>query len=284
MGTTLSRPARLSDRVALSIQIRVFGKDGEGREFSAEGRTLEVSRHGALILTNRNLTPQEEILIRRELTGKKASAQIVGQVRQEPEGLAYGMRFLDPSINLWDIDFRPLSESERAVGRTLLECAKCRLREVVYLEEFEAEVYYANRSIYHPCKRCLESTVWNETAHESAEREQVISPPQDAPPPEPAPAPRTRNERQHTRINCRFQACIRYLPHNEEDTLEVNDISRGGICFTTHKHLAPGTQFEIAIPYSAGNANVFVPAEIVRLKTIPNQNRYEYGAAYVRHG
>jgi hypothetical protein len=282
MGTTLSHPARLTDRIALSIQIRVFGAEGEGRAFSEEGRTLEVSRHGAMIIANRNLTPLEEISIRRELTGKKAPAQIVGQVRKEPEGFVYGVRFLDSSINLWDIDFLPLSESERAVGRTLLECAKCRLREVVYLEEFEAEVYYANRSIYHPCKRCLESTVWNEAAHEPTEREPVNSPPPPAPPPEPAPAPRTTNERRHMRINCKFQACIRYKPPHEEDVLEVDDISRGGICFTTHKHLAPGTKFEIAMPYSPGNANIFVPAEIVRLKTIPDQNLYEYGAAYVK--
>lgn len=281
MGTTPARAGRLTDRVALSIQIRIFGTDGEGRTFIEDGRTVEVSRHGATILANRSLPPREEILVRRMLTGEETPAQIVGQLRREAEGLVYGVKFLDPNINLWAIDFPPLSEADKAVGRTLLECAKCRLREVVYLEEFEAEVYRANRSLYRPCKRCLESTVWNETGYEPPKEEEVISLPHPTPLPDPAPAPVTRNVRRHMRIRCRLRAGIRYQPHDKEDVLELNDISRGGVCFTTDKHLVPGTRFEIATPYSPGKANIFIPAAVVRLKPIPDQNLYEYGAAYV---
>jgi len=281
MGATPSRPPRKTDRVALGIQIRIFGADVEGRAFSEEARTLEVSRTGAMILANRNLTPLEEILIRRERTGKEAPAQIVGQVRKEPDGFVYGVRLLDPSINLWDINFVPLSESDRGVGRTLLECAKCQLREVVYLEEFEAEVYHANHYLYHNCKRCRESTIWKQTAHEPTEREQEIPPPPPAPSPEPLPAPRPRIERRHNRINCKLKACIRFKQYDDE-VLEVEDVSRGGVCFTTRKYLSPGTKIEIAMPYSPGMANIFVSAEIVRLTPIPDKNLYECGAAYLK--
>jgi hypothetical protein len=273
---------RSTDRVGLVIQIRIFGADVEGRAYSEEAQTLEVSHNGAMILTNRNLTPQDEIVIRRELTGKESPAQIVGQVRSDPAGFVYGIKLLDPGINLWDINFVPLPESERAVGRALLECAKCRLREVVYLEEFETEVYHAHRYIYHACKRCRESTIWNEAAHEPVGREPVMPPPPPAPPPEPTVAPRARNERQHNRINCNLRACIRYQRHFDEEVLEVNDLSRGGVCFTTRKYLAPGTKFEIAVPYSPGMANIFVPAEIVRLKAIPDKNLYECGGHYLK--
>jgi hypothetical protein len=282
MGTTPSHPARSTDRVALVIQIRIFGADVEGRAFSEEARTLEVSRQGAMILANRNLTPQEEILIRRERTGKEAPAQIVGQVRKEADGFVYGVRLLDPSVNLWEINFVPLSETERGVGRTLLECAKCQLRKVVDLEEFEAEVYYANRYIYHTCNRCRESTIWKETAHEPTEREPVGPPPPPAPTPEPAPAPRSEIVRQHNRINCKLKACIRFK-HDDEEVLEVDDVSRGGCGFTTYKYLPPGTTIEVALPYSPGMANIFVPAEIVRRRHIPEQYMYQYGAAYIKH-
>jgi len=283
MGATPSRPARMTDRVALAIQIRIFGSDLEGRAFSEEARTLEVSRHGAMILVNRNLTPLEEILIRRERTGKEAPAQIVGQVRKEPDGFVYGVRFLDPSINLWEINFVPLSESDRAVCRTLLECAKCQLREVIYLEEFEVEVYHANQYIYHACKRCRESTIWKETAYEPSEREPDRPlPPPPPPPSEPTPAPRSENERQHTRINCNLKACIRYKQY-EDEVLEIHDVSRGGFGFRTQKYLPPGTKIEAAIPYSPGMANIFVPAEIVRQRHIEAEYIYEYGAAYLKH-
>lgn len=283
METTGARTARWTDRVALAIQIQIFGSDVGGLAFTEDARTLEVSRNGALIIVNRHLTPQEEIMIRRKQSGKEAPAQIVGQVRQGPDGFVYGVRLLDTSVNLWDINFIPLSESERAVGRTLLECAKCRLREVIYLEEFETEVYHANRFIYHTCERCRESTIWNEAAHEPTEREQGLAlPPPPPPPPEPTPAPRTKNERRHNRIHCSLQACIRYKKFFEDEVLEANNVSRGGISFLTRKYLAPGTKIEIAMPYSPGMANIFVPAEIVRLKLLPDRNLYECGAAYLK--
>jgi hypothetical protein len=281
MGTPASHSTRSTDRVSVVIQIQIFGADVEGRAYSEDARTLEVSRDGALILVNRNLTSQEEIVIRRVLTGKESPAQIVGQVRKEPAGSVYGVRLLDPGINLWDINFIPLTESERSVGRMLLECAKCQCREVVYLEEFETEVYHANRYIYHPCKHCRESTIWNETAHEASEREAKTPSPTAAP--RPAPAPRTKNERRHNRIRCKLAACIRFKQHYDDEVLEVNDLSRGGIRFMTSKYLAPGTRIEIAAPYSPGMANIFVPAEIVHLKAIPNKKLYEYGATYLKH-
>jgi hypothetical protein len=156
------------------------------------------------------------------------------------------------------------------------------MREVVYLEEFEAEVYNAHRYVYHTCKRCRESTIWNEAAHEPTGRESVATAP--GPPSEPAgtPAPRTRNDRRYNRVSCNLRACIRYPNHDEEEALEVKDVSRGGVCFTTHRYLAPGTKFAIAIPYSPGMANIFVPAEIVRANAIPDTNLYECGATYLK--
>jgi hypothetical protein len=277
------RRTRSTDRVSIVIQVQIFGSDLEGLAYTQEAHTLEVSRGGALIQVMRHLTPEEEVVIRRERAGKEAHARIVGQVREGPEGIVYGVKLLDTNINLWDINFLPLSESGRAVGRTLLECAKCRLREVIYLEEFETEVYNANGFIYHSCKRCRQSTIWKEAAHEAAERDAgLAAPPPPPPPPEPEPGPRLQNERRHNRVRCNLQACIRYKQFFEEEVLEVSDVSRGGICFLTRKYLAPGTRIEIALPYSPGMANIFVPAEIVRLRPLPNKNLYECGAAYLK--
>ena len=282
MGKNWSHPPRSTDRVSIVIQIRLFASDVEGRAFSEKAQTVKVSRNGAMILSRRNLTPQEEVLIRVEHTGMESPALIVGQIRKQPDGFVYGVKLLEPSINLWNITFVPLSESERAVGRILLECSKCRLREVIYLEEFETEVYHANRCIYHTCRRCRESTIWNEAAHEPTESKREISLPPPPPPAKPSPVPRIKNERRHNRIGCKLLACIRHMQHFDDEVLEINDVSRGGVSFTTRKYLAPGTKIEIAVPYSPGMANIFVPAEVVRLKAIPNKNLYECGAEYIK--
>jgi hypothetical protein len=281
METTRSHPPCSTLRVSLVIPIQIFGSDVSGRVYCEEAQTVKVSRNGALILTNRKLTPQEELLIRIKSTGAESPAQIIGQVRQQPDGLVYGVKLLDANVNLWRDTFAPLNESKGAGGDMLLECSKCLVREVIYLEEFETEVYQANRYIYHTCRRCRESTVWNETAHERTERVRETFLLRPAPPPEPRPEPRNRNGRRHDRIRCKLRACIRYQQHYEDEVLEIKDVSRGGACFTTRKYLAPGTKIEIAVPYSLGMANIFVPAEIVRLNAIPDKNLYECGAAYI---
>jgi len=274
---------RLFDRVTIAIPIRIFGSDLKGRAYSEEGRTLEVSRNGALIAIPRELIPQEEVVLRVEATGKEAAAQIVGQVRRERDELIYGVKLVDPSANLWDINFPPLSESGRAVMRTLLECAKCHRRDVVHLEEFETEVFLAHRYIYHDCPRCRESTIWNETAYGAADAPVAAS--RGTPSlafPAPSPKARTVNERRHVRTKCQLRACIRFRQNYPEEVLQLKNISRGGVCFATAKNLSPGTRFDIAVPYSPEMANIFVPAEVVRVRPLPNENRYEIGAAYVR--
>jgi hypothetical protein len=277
---------RSTDRVTLNLQVRISGTAVDGHVFSEKARTLLLSRNGAMILTGRNLTSQEEILIRREGVGKESPAQVLGLVKKQADGFVYGVKLLNPSINLWEINFVPITEEERAVGRTLLQCAKCGIREVIYLEEFETEVFHANRYIYHTCNRCGESTIWNETKHDPEEWMREIAPsatpPPPPPPPQPAAAPRTKNERRHNRLGCKLRACIRFESHFDDEVLEVEDVSRGGIRFITRKYLAPGTKVEIAVPYSPGMANIFVPAEVVRLKAIPDKNLYECGVSYIK--
>ena len=282
MGTNTSDPPQWSYRVSIVIQIQIFGADIEGRTYCEEARTLEVSRTGALILAKRQLIPEAEIMIRRERTGKESPARIVGPLRQEPDGFVYAVRLLDPIINIWDINFVPWNEAVGAVKRIPLECAKCRLQEEIYLEEFESEVYHANRFIYHPCARCRESTIWKETKFEATNRElaTAILPP--GPPLEPGPTPQFKNTRRHKRIRCNFQACIRGQKNHEEEVFEVKDVSRGGICFMTRKYLAPGTKIDVAVPYSRGMVNIFVPAEVVRIRTISENTPYECGAAYLK--
>ena len=287
MGKPVGYTTRASDRVAIAILVRIFGSDVDGRAYVEEARTQVVSRNGALIVVDRKLIPQEEVVLHVKATGKESPAQIVGQVRRELEGFVYGIRVLEPRVNLWDIKFPPLSESSRALLRTLLECAKCHLREVVYFEEFEAEVFQAHRFIHHDCQRCRESTIWKKVDYETPP-ESIDAPPKSVGSPSPsAAAVQTdslppSNRRRHPRIKCQFRACIRYKQHYDEEILEVENISRGGVCFATSKCLVPGTKFDIAIPYSPGTANIFVPAQVVRQRPIPGKNLYEIGAAYLR--
>jgi c-di-GMP-binding flagellar brake protein YcgR len=286
MEAVLNTTQRRTDRVSIELQILVFGSDVVGQSFQAEARTVEVSAHGALIVVKQKLTPQDEIIIQRSTTRKEAVARVLGQIRQEPDGGAYGVNFIDPEINLWDIQFVPLSESQSALGRTLLECAKCQLREVVCLEEYEFDVFAANEFIFHSCKRCRETTIWRQTLHEPVERDPVrprtsLASPTSPSPPPPLP-PRTQNDRKYVRVKSKLKACIQF-PGYTEEVLEIVDFSRGGIRFASRKDLPKGMKIKVAIPYAPGAGNIFVAAEIVRTGAISSEGLHDYGAAYIKN-
>jgi hypothetical protein len=154
---------RRSDRITLELPIQVSGTDGMAKAFVENARTLVVSRHGAKILLNRRLVPEQELTMRCITTEKEADVRIVGQLGKSSEGYYYGIEILDPELDVWGIDFPALAESEKAVARVLLECAGCHSRELTYLDELEAEVFDVNKCISRPCKRCSNVTLWKES-------------------------------------------------------------------------------------------------------------------------
>lgn len=280
------QPRRRSDRVSYETAIRVFGTDVGGKSFIAEGRTLVLSRHGAAIVLKRKLSPQQVITIRRSEIPREADCRVVGQLGRKPEGYVYGVAFLEATANLWDIDFPPPGESEDAVGRVLLECGHCRSRELVLLDEFEVEVFEASRSISHACKRCADMTHWKEPALEAPREAQPsqVEPPAEAKPlpPPPAPSPRTKDERKHGRAKTKVSALIR-RPGLGDEVVATENISRGGLCFRSRKGYYVGSHIEVALPYSSGPANIFVPARIARTRELPGQYLLaEYGVEFIK--
>jgi len=130
---------RRSDRVTVEMPIEVSGADAIGKTFCDNSRTLIVSRHGAKILLTRKLAPDQEIIIRSLETGIEGACRVVGHITEEADGYTYGVSLLDEEVNPWGIEFPPPSEAEKALGRVVLECARCHARELAYLEGYELD-------------------------------------------------------------------------------------------------------------------------------------------------
>ena len=146
-----------------------------------------------------------------------------------------------------------------AVGRLLLQCQGCQARELVYLDELEAEVFSANQCLSRPCPVCATSTIWSEA---------VV----------PVPGRRTRNDRRHVRVKVKFSGCIRHRELGEE-VVACGDVSRGGFSFTSTTEYAEGSAVEAAVPYSPNQPNIFSPTRIVRRQPL-DEGGFKYGAAY----
>jgi hypothetical protein len=78
-----------------------------------------------------------------------------------------------------------------------------------------------------------------------------------------------------------MKACIRHQGF-EEEIVVVNDVSRGGLSFVSSNEYIEGSRIEIAVPYSAGKANIFVPAVINRAQEPSSNGLMKYGVHYIR--
>lgn len=290
---------RRSDRVSISIPVEIFGADFSGEHFVEQSRTVLVSRHGATVVMSRKLGPDLELILRRPGTKKEALVRVVGQIGGQHDGYIYGLALMDQNVNLWNIYFPTLTEGQSAVGRALLECGRCRNREIVYMDEVEAEVYEANLCLQRSCSQCGHSSIWKPVPAELVEDVQIPASTEpgadgqegaadsdsgdgaavEAPPAEPIPPVVSR--RKNLRIKSNMPACIRQ-PGFDEEVVTCEDVSRGGLCFKSPKRYFLGSRIEVAIPYAAGAANIFVPARIVYTQELTKESLYKYGVSYLK--
>ncbi len=270
---------RRSDRVSLSIPIRIKATDAKGEIFHERTQTQAISRHGAKILLGRSLPSQQEISILNLWTNREAQARVVGQMGISPDGYYYGVELCDTGFNLWGIDFPPSVDTEQSAGRALLECTVCQSREVVLLNDLHLEVFQATQRLSRLCARCHDTTTWTallvgaEVAKAAADGKALEA--------ARAAFQATREQRKSRRLEIHVAACVRTPLHGEEQCLTEN-ISRGGFCFKGRTLYGVGSLVEAAVPYVKGGANIFVPARIVWERELKEAGSCVSGVSYLQ--
>jgi hypothetical protein len=264
---------RRSDRIAMSIPIRVTGKDEWGTDFMAETRTVTLSRHGATIILKQSLKPDQDLKITLVRRSKAADFRVVGRIGGESDGFVYGVAQLNPDMDLWGIGFPPTSDDKRVVGRLLMECSQCKYQEITYMNELEVQVFQANQELTRPCEKCRKATLWRSARTESAA---PVSADRGS-----GPQPATIGRRRNTRVNTRLLACVRQAGFADEVVMTEN-MSRGGLCFRSNKAYVSGSPIEVAVPFAAGGANIFVPARVAHVMRKESDQVYRVGVAYLQ--
>ncbi len=271
---------RRSDRISIEIPIEISGDDIKGFTFLEKTRTAVISRHGAKVFTRYKLARDQELVVRCLSTGKESEARIVGELGAGPEGHAYGIEFLKHEVNVWDIEFPALSQADQVAGRTLLECARCSTRELVYLDAMEVEVLETGLGLSRLCKRCKDTTVWK-VASASPAGDPSAQPAESTVGDVATDAQvRTQNERKDARVSAKVSAVIRH-PHLGDEIVTSENVSPGGICVRSIRRYQPGTMVEVAFPYTPGGAKVFVAARIVHENLLPDKKSRLYGLEYI---
>lgn len=303
---------RRSDRITVSVPIEVSGSDATGQYFFDRTFTLVINRHGATLVLERKLMPEQNLTVRNLQNQKETEVGVVGFIARHEKGDVYGVMFINPRENIWEIDFPPLSESADAAMRLVMECIGCRKRQVSYLNELESEVFRAGGALRRRCEKCRDSTLWKESfgpepepepepqaqasvpapSGYAASQEHIVSShawdgaiKSEVPPP--TQRPKGINERKHVRSKMQIPVCVRRMRSGTEEwgTQEVveltDDCSRGGFSFQTYERFEVGDDVEACMPYNASGANIFVPARIANARK-QQDGRYRYGVGYVR--
>ncbi len=263
--------SRQSDRVSVALPIQVTGTDIFGDIFRCEGRTELVSEYGAKILLRQKLSPEQEITVRCPETGKEAAARVVGRINGRQKENSYGIALLRPDGDLWGISFPPRGDSAAAVGRIVLECLACHTRELAYLDAFELDALESKGGLSRYCRRCRDTAMWKKSFDSVP-----------VPPASPVAAPENGQERRReARRNLKVIACIRSQEFGE-DLVRARNVSRSGLCFESRRPYQKDWEIQVAIPYSSGGGNIFLPARIARVQPLRHEVLNLCGVTYVR--
>lgn len=274
---------RRSDRVSLTLLLEASGTDSRGQAFQVPARTMLISRTGAIVVLDRELSPDQQIHLRRQASHeshRQGNVRVIGQFGREKDGLLYGIEIVDHGNDLWGVDFPPLAESDEAVARMLLECSYCRGREVAYLNELELQGFETNRGIARHCKACGVPSIWTQAPHEDEKKlSSRSSRSRRGREPEAVPAAHDKRQRQRVRLKTRLTACVRQA--GADDELAVcEDISPIGLCFRSRRRYPNDAVIQVAVPYSPNAANIFLPARVVYSEALPKAGLFRHGTEY----
>ena len=273
---------RRSDRVCLTLLLEISGTGSDGKPFKAPAHTLLISRHGAVIVSERAFTAGQQLHVQRTAKNeshRKGLTRVIGQYGRQADGFLYGLECLDDNVDLWGVEFPPLEKSEEAVARMILECTYCRSREVVYLDPLQLKGYEMNRGLARHCKTCGVPSFWVQSTHENEKKAAAAISAGEA-----VRAPEGTGElRQAVRLKTRLTACVRQ-PDTDDELAVCEEVSSDGLCFRSRRRYEESAQIAIAVPYADATANIFIPVRVVRVEPIPSAGLFRHGTEYIKRG
>lgn len=271
---------RRSERLLITVPIRVEGVDRNGEKFSEETRTLIISRQGARIILKRMVSAGASVLITNLVVRRTGRFRIVGPTQPPSgDGGEWGVECQEANYDIWGIGFPPASLTAGACA-ALLECRRCHAVKLTPLSLVEYEVLGASGLLAKECEPCARLTSW------SCKETSTSLPGEEGCTPVDTPGAHTEHRpgkdvRAHNRVVLQLPMRVRSFYGTEEITRSEN-VSRGGICFITDRSYEVGEIILITCPYESGGHNVEIRGKVVRRREMQGTGRKIYGICYER--
>jgi hypothetical protein len=100
-------PKRRSQRVLMSLAVRVHGYDAAGGRIDEETQTLAINAHGALVLMKSRVTSGGQLFLMNKRTEEEQECHVVflGPVRGGKAEI--GLEFTEARPGFWRVTFPP---------------------------------------------------------------------------------------------------------------------------------------------------------------------------------
>jgi hypothetical protein len=112
--STQAANQRRSQRILLSVPLRVSGKRTNGTPFVEHAKTLIVNAHGALLQLQEPVWEGQMLSVRNVTTGEEIPCKVV-DLSPVANGVSeIGVEFAQPNAHFWRVSFPPVDWSTRS--------------------------------------------------------------------------------------------------------------------------------------------------------------------------
>ncbi|HUU15254.1 MAG TPA: PilZ domain-containing protein [Terriglobia bacterium] len=277
---------RRTERVKLSIPIRVMCFGGSPGHFVEDTHTLMVNRDGALIALKHRVAADDTLRVINLENFREADFRVVGETRlQSGDFSGWGVECLERERTLWDIDFPPPLDPGGSTAGALLECLGCGKQGLLVLSLVEVDLLESSGTLQKLCDKCGHLSTWS---YADVTRRPKEMPPVQAPAAAQPPAsPRVgkwdgkAERRVYKRVAVKLRALVRNSK-GQQEIAKTENLSKGGLALCLRMELSLGEFVRIICPYSGGVEEFERTAEVrYRAPHVAGQNWF-YGLRYFR--
>ena len=273
---------RGTERLLVTIPIRVIAFGAHGSGFTEDSYTVEVNRAGARIALKHRVGADDALRIVNLQNYTEADFRVVGATRLAAEGASeWGVECLDEGRNIWGIDFPPPLPDQDSQAGALLKCQGCGKQALSVLTMMEVTILDSTGVLQKPCDVCAQHSPW---AYASMPGGGPADPPPSQPAPSPPPAAK-RDEGIERRVHRRVALKLSVLVRNhqgQEHVVKTENISKGGLAVCLPMMLDVGEIVTVVCPYMAGGQNLEQKAEVRRRADFLAGEKWLYGMKYLR--
>lgn len=268
-----AKGTRNTERLLLAIPVRVTGLKCRKGEFVEVTRTSVVNDRGARIALKSPVFPDDVLRIINLNNFQKADFRVVAAAGTSDQGFAeWGIQLLDPSQNVWGIEFSPPLQGKSGA---LLQCQVCSKEGFSALTESELETLTTSGSIDRQCSQCAKPTQWKYSSIHHPPREHEFGSSVESPR-RPEVAPEPANRRANDRRGAKLPILVRG-PGSAEEASVTENVSPQGLAVSLAMELKAGDQLEVIHPYTPGSSEGGKPAVVRRRAAYPLGGRRLYG-------